>query len=127
MFSKGAAKCGMATSRRFSAVAILVCALVSPGTSLLVPSARSGGSPATPSSPARQCVRVSAPAAPLRLRPLVLCAAEDRPLPSISSPEVALVVGSVLLTILVANRLFTNQEEMLNSQSRADLIATAGQ
>jgi len=62
----------------------------------------------------------------LRLRPLVLCAAEDRPLPSISSPEVALVVGSVLLTILVANRLFTNQEEMLNSQSRADLIATAG-
>lgn len=63
----------------------------------------------------------------MRLRPLVLCAAEDRPLPSISSPEVALVVGSVLLTILVANRLFTNQEEMLNSQSRADLIATAGQ
>jgi hypothetical protein len=55
----------------------------------------------------------------------VLCAAEERPpLPSISSPEVALVVGSVLLTVLVANRLFT--EDLLNSQSRADLIATAG-
>ena len=115
----------MATSRRLGAVATLVCALVRPGTSLLIPSAHLGGSLATPSSPARQCVRVSAPASRLRLRPLVLCAAEERPpLPSISSPEVALVVGSVLLTVLVANRLFT--EDLLNSQSRADLIATAG-
>ena len=113
----------MATSR---SVAILVaCALVTPGTSLLIPSAHPGGSPVTPGSPARQCVRVSAPAAPLRVRPLVLCAAEERPaLPSLSSPEVALVAGSVLLSVLVANRLFT--EELLNSQSRADLIATVG-
>lgn len=113
----------MATSR---SVAILVaCALVTPGTSLLVPSAHPGGSPVIPGSPARQCVRVSAPAAPLRVRPLVLCAAEERPaLPSLSSPEVALVAGSVLLSVLVANRLFT--EELLNSQSRADLIATVG-
>ena len=111
------------TPSRVAAVA-LVCALVRPGTSLLVPRAHPGGSQATPSSPARQCVRRSAPAAPSRLRPLVLCAAEDRPLPSISSPEVALVVGSALLLVLVVNRLFT--EELLNSQSRADLIATAG-
>jgi len=55
----------------------------------------------------------------------MLCAAEERaPLPSLSSPEVALVAGSVLLSVLVANRLFT--EELLNSQSRADLIATVG-
>mmetsp|Transcript_20024 Transcript_20024/g.40811 ORF Transcript_20024/g.40811 Transcript_20024/m.40811 type:complete len:232 (+) Transcript_20024:173-868(+) len=52
----------------------------------------------------------------------MLCAAKDRASISISSPEVALGVGSALLLILVANRLFT--EELLNSQSRADLIAT---
>lgn len=104
---------------RATALALLVCAqLVRPGTSLLIPSAQPG------SLPARQCVRLSAPAAHSRLCPPVLCAAKDRALPSISSPEVALGVGSALLLILVGNRLVT--EELLNSQSRADLIATAG-
>lgn len=42
----------------------------------------------------------------------------------ILSPEVSIGVGLALLLILVFNRLFT--EELLNSQSRADLIATIG-
>ena len=40
------------------------------------------------------------------------------------SPEVSLVAGGSLLLALVVNRLAT--EELLNSQSRADLIATVG-
>ena len=42
----------------------------------------------------------------------------------ILTPEVSIGVGMALLLILVFNRLFT--DELLNSQSRADLIATIG-
>ena len=42
----------------------------------------------------------------------------------ILSPEVSIGVGLALLLTLVFNRLFT--DELLNSQSRADLIATIG-
>ena len=40
----------------------------------------------------------------------------------ILQPELAIGGGMLLLTLLVGNRLFT--EDLLNSQSRADLIAT---
>ena len=43
-------------------------------------------------------------------------------LPWLLQPQPSLVLGSALLLLLVINRLFT--EELFNSQSRADLIAT---
>lgn len=48
--------------------------------------------------------------------------ARDPSVPVLLVPEVALGLGSSLLVLLVTNRLFT--PELLNSQSRADLIAT---
>lgn len=49
-------------------------------------------------------------------------AAEAPPLPPLLRPDLSLAIGSGLLLALVGNRLFT--EDLLNSQSRADLIAT---
>ena len=55
--------------------------------------------------------------------PPPLLAASPPPRSPLLNPEVSLGVGVAILLLLVTNRLFT--EDLLNSQSRADLIATA--
>jgi hypothetical protein len=64
----------------------------------------------------------TAPAALMRAPAPDIARAAEAELPLILRAEPALAIGSALLLLLVGNRLVTS--ELLNSQSRADLIAT---
>ena len=57
----------------------------------------------------------------MRVQKEAPAAAPEFSLPLLLQPEPAIAGGLLLLTLLVGNRLFT--EDLLNSQSRADLIA----
>lgn len=95
----------------------LLASFVPPSPSLVLPTA----------SPARLhghgSVVPAARTARLGIAPC-LCSESAKKEPPILSPEFTIYVGLALLLVLVGNRLFT--EELLNSQSRADLIATIG-
>ena len=74
-------------------------------------------------------IALALPAMVVRAPPVSMLAARKKPtapsspaLPWLLQPQPSLVLGSALLLLLVINRLFT--EELYNSQSRADLIAT---
>ena len=62
-----------------------------------------------------------APAFHMRVQKEAPAVAPEFSLPLLLQPEPAIAGGLALLTLLVGNRLFT--EDLLNSQSRADLIA----
>ena len=75
--------------------------------------------PPLPTSVSYRSLR--APASLLRVQKNAPAAAPEFSVPLLLQPEPAIAGGLALLTLLVGNRLFT--EELLNSQSRADLIA----
>ena len=77
--------------------------------------------PPTPLVPLHSHTRAPSPILRVQKEPSQP-AAPTFELPAILQPELAIGGGMLLLTLLVGNRLFT--EDLLNSQSRADLIAT---